>query len=488
VKSTFERTVLVAALALGAALRLFHLGVESVWFDEAYSIQLARGSIGRILLERWTDIHPPLYYLALHFWMPVAGSAESSVRLLSVLCDLMMIPVAWLGARRLFGREVALVTVVLLAVSPFHVQYSQEARMYALLCLLATVSMVSFLNFFETPSRAWRATYVVSTTLMLYTHIYSVFVIAAQVTSLGLVWRRDPGAFARLVRPWLAAGAVIAVLFAPWTISLLDQVSRVQGAFWIARPLLIAVFHPLLTYSGSVPLALLLVPIALFGGYRLLATGGGQGVFARPLAVSGEPLPVASSLIVFPWFLMSTALPFVLSYAGSPIFLPKYTIVASVPFAMLTALGITGLPRMRWRTAAAVAMTVLSIWRFHTYFTVPKKDGWRRAAGTLETLAKSEDVVLFYPWFNQIPFDYYHRRGDVTRLPLVPDLETPLPEADAIPGLVQQAVGTRDRVWLVLQQGISRRSLIVAELGRLMTPVQHLAAEHVELFLFEKRR
>src|SRR5262245_16343487 len=155
-------------MAVGAGLRFFHLGFESVWFDEAYSIQLATGSVGHILLERWTDIHPPLYYLALHFWMPIAGTTESAVRLLSAVADLVTIPAAWLTARRLFGSRIALVTAVLLAISPFHVQYAQEARMYALLCLLATVSMYSFLSFLGESSRTSRLVYVLSTTLMLY--------------------------------------------------------------------------------------------------------------------------------------------------------------------------------------------------------------------------------------------------------------------------------------------------------------------------------
>jgi uncharacterized membrane protein len=141
--------------------------------------------------------------------------------------------------------------------------------------------------------QAWRVVYVVATTLMLYTHVYSVFVIAAQVTSLVLVWRREPGAFQRVVKPWLVAASVVLLLYSPWTISLVDQVSRVQGAFWIARPLLIAVLHPLLVYSGSAPLALMLFPSVWLLRLREASGGWPNYSYGRQHRPSLCPWPVA---------------------------------------------------------------------------------------------------------------------------------------------------------------------------------------------------
>ena len=467
-----SRGLLLVTVAVGAALRLYHLGGESLWFDEAYSIQLARGTLAHILGERTTDIHPPLYYVALHVWMLAAGHSEAAARLLSALCSIATIPAAALVARRLFNQPVALVTAAIVAISPFHVEFAQEARMYALLCLTATLSVGAFVTLFDferSERRPWRITYVLATTLMLYTHIYSVFIVAAEVVSLGVIWRIDRDAFRRVLGPWLRLTAVVGVLYLPWLTSLADQVSRVQGSFWIARPMLVSVLFPFAAFTGWFP-AVVLVPLAGYGLKRLFAATG-----ARPPVV-----------FVAPWLAAPIVLPFLLSFVGSPIFHYKYTIAASVPFAMVAAVGFLEWPNAKWRQPLAAVLMAITAGRLAYYYTVPHKDGWRRAAATIEAAAQPNDVVLFYPWFNQIPYDYYRQRDDVRPLPLIPDIETPLPDEAAIPSIVADATRSRDRLWLVLQQGIMRRSEILEELGRTMRQSQHIAAEHVELFLFQK--
>src|SRR3989304_5716394 len=74
-----------AVLLAAAALRLWGLGHKSLWFDEAYSVYIARQALEEIpRLLRLYDTHPPLYYVLLHLWMGVAGQSEVAVRVPSV--------------------------------------------------------------------------------------------------------------------------------------------------------------------------------------------------------------------------------------------------------------------------------------------------------------------------------------------------------------------------------------------------------------------
>ena len=81
------------------------------------------------------DQHPPFYYTLLHLWIGLFGPLEGAVRTLSALASTLTVPVFYLGCRRLLDRPTAVIAVGILAVSPFHVQFAQETRMYALLTL-----------------------------------------------------------------------------------------------------------------------------------------------------------------------------------------------------------------------------------------------------------------------------------------------------------------------------------------------------------------
>jgi mannosyltransferase len=469
------RVVLTAALLTGAWLRLFQLGTESVWLDEAYSIQTARGSLQYILGERLTDIHPPLYYFALHYWMQWAGDSEGGARLLSALFDFAAVLVAYPVAKRLLGPRVALVSTVLLAVSPFHVEFAQEARMYALLGLLSTLSMQAFLRFFDGARRVWLPIYIVSTALMLYTHVYSVFVPATQLAILALGWRGEP-AFPRALRSWLVAQPIVLLLFAPWLFAFLEQLGRVQSAFWIPQPMVIQLLQPLWTYSGSVPLTFVVAPLALLGIRQIWAD--------RAPGAAGP----STRVVLLAWFVTPVVLPFVISFISAPIFLPKYAIAASVPFAMLAARGATGLRTKRWRTWTVVAMAALSAWHFSRYYGTLQKDDWRNAVALLERTAEPNDTLVFYPWFNQIPFAFYQQRDDLIHRPFVAEPDDPAPPMEEIPALAERTADSGQRAWLVVLRGTPLKASIVGELGRVMTPVRQSMVQRVELYLFEKTR
>ena len=79
--------------------------------------------------------HPPLYYFMLHGWMNVFGSGDIAVRALSGVISVLTLPLAWWAARRRGGRVLALITVSIVALTPFALRYATETRMYALVIL-----------------------------------------------------------------------------------------------------------------------------------------------------------------------------------------------------------------------------------------------------------------------------------------------------------------------------------------------------------------
>jgi len=214
---------LAAAALAGFAVRVFMLGSQSLWYDEGYSLDLARRDILSLTRATAADIHPPLYYYLLKAWVRLAGTSEFSLRYLSVLFGLLLVPASFALASRLFGRRVALVAAALAALSPLYVHYSQEVRMYTLMGLATLLAACFALRALATDRWLDWGVYVGCTVVALYSHLYSALAfgslnVAFAAAAVAGAGRAGPtGELARLrLRSWALAQAAAVVLFAPW--------------------------------------------------------------------------------------------------------------------------------------------------------------------------------------------------------------------------------------------------------------------------------
>ena len=82
--------LVLTLLALG--LRLIRITYQPLWWDEGWSLYFATTSISNMLELTAVDIHPPLYYLLLHFWIRLFGPGIVSARLVSVLIGTATVP------------------------------------------------------------------------------------------------------------------------------------------------------------------------------------------------------------------------------------------------------------------------------------------------------------------------------------------------------------------------------------------------------------
>src|SRR5262249_48174350 len=141
----------------------------------------------RILIHQ--EANMALYYVLLHLWLGIGGDSEFSVRLLSVIFAVAIVPTMYLLARRLFGQRTGLIAGLLVAINPFWLQYAQEARSYSLVILLVPLSTLFFVRAIEKPTASRFAIWVIVNALAVYAHIFAGFVVVGQVIS--LVWLRN---------------------------------------------------------------------------------------------------------------------------------------------------------------------------------------------------------------------------------------------------------------------------------------------------------
>jgi len=234
-----ERSLLLAGILVGFALRLFHLGAESLWYDETVSVHLARLPLANMLAHTAGDIHPPGYYALLHFWQQLtAPSLAHGLEFLfawpSLMAGVVILALTYALGRRLFDARTGLVALWLAAVNPFQLWYSQEVRMYTVGAALALLALWAALRVLDRRrTTLWLVVYAVSAAAGLYTLYYFAFWLVAVniVTLVLLLWRADANRGAQL-GGWLAAQAGALLLFAPWLPIALRQVREPPVPPW----------------------------------------------------------------------------------------------------------------------------------------------------------------------------------------------------------------------------------------------------------------
>lgn len=217
---------LLVCLGVQVFLFSFRLNVLSLWTDEWSSLKVVEQSVPAILQFVAVDIHPPLYFLMLHFWLklPLGGDPVLRMRLLSVLFALAAtVAVDLLWARRL-PANARLWFLALWASSPCLLLYSRMARSYSLQLLVATLAAYALWRLIERPGRraswTYAGTYAAALALVLYTHYVPGIALGATGALLLAQRRRwrdlflSSGLALVAYLPWLA---ILAVALLKWT-------------------------------------------------------------------------------------------------------------------------------------------------------------------------------------------------------------------------------------------------------------------------------
>ena len=141
----FEKRFLLLIIGFALMFAIISLSIgmsQSVWFDEAYSITLAKRSVSELVHLTAIDVHPPVYYLFLHFWGGLFGFGELSLRLSSVIPMFFAIILMAILLKRLFNKPFAGFATLLLCLSPMLIRYGFEIRMYAMATMLAVLATI----------------------------------------------------------------------------------------------------------------------------------------------------------------------------------------------------------------------------------------------------------------------------------------------------------------------------------------------------------
>jgi hypothetical protein len=188
-------TRIKAVLLLGLALVAF-VGSDG-WFaildDESEFVTLAHQSlpatIDDYLYGDGQPEHPPLAGVLLHWWLPIGGSAQWSLRLPSILFFLAGLVGFALVARRLAG-DAAFVSLLWIGVLwPFGFHFGRLADWYSLCFFLVAAITVAYLRYLERPTGLRFGAFLLAAVLLVYTTYYGWAIVGCLAIDLALVRR-----------------------------------------------------------------------------------------------------------------------------------------------------------------------------------------------------------------------------------------------------------------------------------------------------------
>lgn len=433
---------LLLILTLALILRLINLN-QSFWLDEAaQALESVRPFTQQFTIPN--DFHPPLYHLLVHAFTYISTS-DWWLRLSSVLPGILTVWLVHKITLKLSNPPTALLAALLLAISPYHIYYSQELRMYALSAFLASLSTYALLTY------RWKL-YTLSILAGIYTFYLFPFLVVAHGIwilfikhpvhhvvlsegSLSTARRtaaKDPPQSKANSSPsrifnqyrdtnifkWLISISLAFLFFLPWLPSFLTQLSGGSQlphiwpqwaqlssvAFWKAIPLTYTKFvlgridfDNNLLYAGLVLLTLPFWGSPLFLYLRNLAIPRIREAVRGPVRTKVNTRIPADHLLILLWLLI----PFLLALLISlwiPLNGPWRLLFILPALPILLALGISQFQSPKLRTMLITGICVVSLTSLSLYYGNPRyqRENWRGAVTFLhqQTQFKPETLVL----------------------------------------------------------------------------------------------
>ena len=178
--------------------------------------------------------HPPLYFSIAHFWTYWFGNSIATIRSLSAIISLIVFPcLYWLCLELFDSPIIGLVTLTLIAVSPIHVLFAQEAREYSLWTLTTLLSSVSLLRAMRLNTKFNWIIYAISLALSFYTFIFSVLAIIGHFIYVAIT---EKGRMNKCFLNYIIASFTGILIFSPWILVIIISFSRLEKTTeWIAK-------------------------------------------------------------------------------------------------------------------------------------------------------------------------------------------------------------------------------------------------------------
>jgi len=457
-KKISGKLILAILLALtGFCLRLTGLTDRPIWYDEAITIFNAQSGFESIWHRFAHGSNPPFAYFFYQIWQSIFGNSQLSYEIVSVLFGSVAVVLIYKVGEILFDEEVGLIAAALLAFSSYHLFVSQQIRGYAMACLFALASIYRLFKFFQTSKRSDLAGWLIASLLMMTTHFYTVFLFAVEI----LAWRANKNKKQKSAFIYLTGGALI----------LLAAVAGIQ----MIRILNIFPFYPR--------------PHANFSDFSLVL----QSVFflSKPVVIISLALVVwrfkdfkqnNKLQFLFAWFLISLAVPFVISWFVPSFFYVRYYIFTHLAWILMTAFAVRQIPRGTIRILAVAGFVFSLSFLIADYYQESQEKAKLKVVFEMigEDYRQGDVIVHENGW--TFGASYYYHEGKLPEFYLTDEFVVPTLENRKInPGEIKKY----KRLWLMLERPESVKMIEAEPWFQVLTKRLIKDVPKFQLYLFD---
>ena len=394
-------------LGLATIVRLYNLVAISLWHDEAFSALLIRYPWGEMFYRIGLDVHPPLYYVLLRFWADVFGHSIFSLRGFSAFFGVATVLAVYMFVKEAFEREsLALSAALLIALSPFQIQYVTEARMYTFGTFALMISAYFLVRAFKTNQWKYWLLLALATAACWYTHYYLFF----STFALGLfglfymfkLHRFNLKTYGRFFTCYL----LTFISFIPWLKTFWFQFHQVQNNYWIPAPTKwsVPVTNWLMLTGGGADASktrtdVLLVLALLFTIYLIYRVLRRETSVNKWLVVCALVVPFLGSLA--------------LSYKQS-IYLDRYFLFAGLFYSIALIIFLFNLKNSALKYLLLFILIVVNFANYLNYWKQndpADRPGMNAAAAYLNSSVRPADKLDVASSFEFFNFKYYNQTG-----------------------------------------------------------------------------
>ncbi len=386
--------MLIVLTAIGLLLRLYNLGYNSLWLDEASTLYFARQSLAGIWASTaGGEFNPPLFYWIEHV-MLVFGDSEFVLRLIPALLGVLTIPVFYVVGATFRDKNTGIIAAALLTFAPFHIMYSQEARAYAPMLFFFALSLPFYFKALRTNDLSSWILFGILSALAFWTHFYAfvpigillLFGLAAQAGEL----REDPWR----VKNLLIGGLTFVLASLPLIIVTAGLfIERTAAPPTHGMQSLTIIYETLRQISGYNEFILIFFLFLFVVGFWFIWQDNKRGAW------------LIASMIILPLIVSSLL-------ASSMPMMPRYLIYL-LPFYFIGIAAsyqapFTVFPGKKVIYLFIAVIMLLSVPFLASYYTEYQKNDWRGFSTALEETTAAGDVVVAMPGYMRHPLDYYY--------------------------------------------------------------------------------
>jgi len=318
-----RRVALVAILLAAVALRAFHLTLPSLGQDETSTFL-------KVSAPTWSDFArklnegaggTPLYPFCARLVLKVTQDPKLAMRLPVAAAGVLAVYLVYILGRGLFSNATGLAAAFLLAVSPFHVYYSQEGRFYGFLIVFSVLFVITFVHAARRDRLRDWITLALVVAAGFYAHYFTALVegaVALAVAARAAVesatgrhpWRR--GGQLRILGKLALCGMAAVIMFSPW---LAVGLGRQHRWFWRHDGGVDALWSTFMALAGGGCSAAVLVVLLVLAALRTAKERNRRAVMLWTICVVG-PCAVGIAARVFNYWFHAKYLVFLLPFVS----------------------------------------------------------------------------------------------------------------------------------------------------------------------------